>query len=82
VARSKARKRVGHEGAKEATAPGAPAEREVITPDWAHLEKNEPSRCLPAGEDQTDSSAPADNDPSTAIAPTRRVKGPAIDRHR
>jgi hypothetical protein len=79
VAKSKARKHVDHEGAKEATAPGAPAERAVITPDWAHLEKNEPSQCVPGDEKATDSSA---RDPSRAIGPTRRVKGPAIDRHR
>ena len=28
-----------HEGARESTKPGEPAGREVITPDWAELEK-------------------------------------------
>jgi len=29
----------GHEGARESTRPGESAAREVITPDWAELEK-------------------------------------------
>lgn len=64
---SRTRTHAGHEGAKEATVPGAPRERDVITPDWAHLDKNEPSQCVP-------------DDPPAA--PDKRKKGPAIDRHR
>lgn len=79
MAKSKARKHVDHEGAKEATAPGAPAERAVITPDWAHLDRNEPSQCVPGDETKSDSPAP---DPSGTTEPSSRVKGPAIDRHR
>ena len=80
--RSRARKRIGHEGAKEATAPDAPFERAVITPDWAHLDKNEPSQCIPDNVQPTDSSADAGSGPTRAIAPNKRAKGPAIDRHR
>jgi hypothetical protein len=29
----------GHEGARESNKPGEPKAREVITPDWAELEK-------------------------------------------
>jgi hypothetical protein len=29
----------GHEGAREYTKPGEPPSRDVITPDWAELEK-------------------------------------------
>ena len=29
----------GHEGARESNKPGEPRDREVITPDWAELEK-------------------------------------------
>jgi hypothetical protein len=36
----------GHEGATESTAPGAPAERPIIKPDWASLE-NDPLKCDP-----------------------------------
>jgi hypothetical protein len=64
----------GHEGAKESTAPGTPRERDVITPDWAHLEKDTPGQCVPDGESRDDSSA----DRGSA----RPIKGPAIDRHR
>ncbi|MGE5834180.1 MAG: hypothetical protein ACM4AI_06855 [Acidobacteriota bacterium] len=79
---SRARTGVGHEGAKEATVPGAPREREVITPDWAHLDKNEPSQCVPGDAPAADASARSGNNPSRAIAPGKRPKGPAIDRHR
>jgi hypothetical protein len=62
----------GHEGAKESTTPGAPREREVITPDWAQLDKDAASQCVP----DDDRSAPSND-----VAPDRE-KGPAIDRHR
>jgi hypothetical protein len=36
----------GHEGATESTAPGAPAERPILKPDWVSLE-NDPLKCDP-----------------------------------
>jgi hypothetical protein len=74
---SRSRKQAGHEGATESTAPGSPRDRDVITPDWAHLDKNSPSRCVP-GDDSDRSASPDDSDD----APAPRMKGPAIDRHR
>jgi hypothetical protein len=65
----------GHEGAKESTTPGAPREREVITPDWAHLDKDAASQCVP---DDSRSNVPSGG----RTPPAGRVKGPAIDRHR
>ena len=62
----------GHEGAKESTTPGAPREREVIAPDWAHLDKDAASQCVP-DDDRSG--------PSNDVAPDRE-KGPALDRHR
>jgi hypothetical protein len=56
----------GHEGATESTAPGRPNTREVITPDWAVLDKGD-ADCVP-GETPT----------SRARTPGK----PAIDRHR
>ena len=64
----------GHEGAKESTVPGTPREREVITPDWAQLDKDSASRCVPDSESPDDASADS--------APAQPGKGPAIDRHR
>jgi hypothetical protein len=64
----------GHEGAKDSTTPGAPSEREVITPDWAHLDDDTASQCVP---DDTPSEVPSGD-----RAPAGRVKGPAIARHR
>jgi hypothetical protein len=62
---------LGHEGAKESTTPGAPGEREVITPDWAHLDKDAASRCVPDDDNASDD-----------VPPAQPAKGPAIDRHR
>jgi hypothetical protein len=76
---SRSRKQAGHEGARESIAPGKPRERDVITPDWAHLDKNSPGQCVP-GTDE-DQPAPATRD-DAADEPARRINGPAIDRHR
>jgi hypothetical protein len=76
---SRSRKQAGHEGARESSAPGRPRERDVITPDWAHLDKNSPSHCVPGTDD--DQPAPATRD-DEADAPAPPMKGPAIDRHR
>jgi len=40
-----------HEGARESLTPGEPREREVITPDWAELEKREHKGDKPAKVD-------------------------------
>ena len=64
----------GHEGAKESTVPGTPRERDVITPDWAHLDKDPASGCVPDSESRDDASGDS--------TPARPMKGPAIDRHR
>ncbi len=64
----------GHEGAKESNVPGTPREREVITPDWAHLDKDSASQCVPDSESRDDASVDR--------TPARPMKGPAIDRHR
>ena len=66
--------RAGHEGAKESNVPGTPREREVITPDWAHLDKDAASGCVPDSESRDDASADS--------TPARPMKGPAIDRQR
>lgn len=57
----------GHEGATESTKPGAPAERQVITPDWVAIKDDEPLACDP---------------PPATSASDRRPAKPAIDRHR
>ena len=76
---ARSRKRAGHEGARESNVAGTPREREVITPDWAHLDKNSPSQCVPGDDGQSE---PAAHDDSARRTPAPRVKGPAIDRHR
>lgn len=69
----------GHEGAKESTVPGAPREREVITPDWANLDKGSARKRTPNHEDTQSS---PDRDDSSDSLPAQPAKGPAIDRHR
>jgi hypothetical protein len=69
----------GHEGAKESTVPGTPREREVITPDWAHLDKGSAGECVPDNDANRSSS---DRDDSSDAEPAQPAKGPAIDRHR
>jgi hypothetical protein len=69
----------GHEGARESTAPGTPREREVITPDWAHLDKGAAGECV-TGTDANWSS-PGRDESATETAPAA-PKGPTIDRHR
>ena len=73
----------GHEGAKESTVPGAPREREVITPDWANLDKGSAGKRTPEQPDQEDNpSSPNRGDSSSDSLPAQPAKGPAIDRHR
>ena len=76
---SRSRKQAGHEGARESNVPGTPRDRDVITPDWAHLDKNSSSQCVPGDDRQ---SAPDAHDDSAGQTPAPRMKGPAIDRHR
>ena len=71
----------GHEGAKESNVPGTPREREVITPDWAHLDKGSASQCVPDDND-ADRPSSSKRDSSAERAPAQPKKGPAIDRHR
>ena len=57
---------LGHEGATESTKPGAPANREVITPDWVAIQDGKPLACDPPPPSKSD----------------RKPAKPAIDRHR
>ena len=56
----------GHEGATESTTPGAPATREVITPDWVPINDGKDPSCPPPARTKG----------------TRQPAKPAIDRHR
>jgi hypothetical protein len=69
----------GHEGAKESNVPGAPREREVITPDWANLDKGSAGKRSPNHDDNR---SPTGDDSSPDSLPAQPARGPAIDRHR
>ena len=43
----------GHEGATESTTPDAPANREVIKPDWVALKDGDDPACPPAKREST-----------------------------
>jgi len=56
----------GHEGATESAKPGAPANRDVITPDWVAIQSDKALACDPPPRSKSD----------------RKPAKPTIDRHR